>query len=99
MFCFCAPAIPRAASWRKQFLTSLGRPKLKAFSAGSHPAGQRQPSGVGTARKESSFHQTGLRSKDWNEFLPAGRAVHALRVYGMRPSGGGGVPGLARPNR
>ena len=77
-------------------LNSLGRPKLKAFSAGSHPVGKVNPLGLELIEK-NHLSTDGLRSKDWSEFLPTGRSVPALRVYGVRPSGGGGVPSLARP--
>ena len=79
-------------------LNSLGRPKLKAFSAGSHPVGKVNPLALELIEK-NRLSTDGLRSKDWSEFLPTGRAVPALCVYGVRPGGGGVVPesGQAEP--
>jgi arsenate reductase (thioredoxin) len=48
-------------------LNSLGRPKFKAFSAGSHPVGNVNPLALALLEK-NRFPTTGLRSKDWSEF-------------------------------
>jgi arsenate reductase len=51
----------------ESILNLLGRPKFKAFSAGSHPAGTVNPLALALLEK-NRFPTTGLRSKDWNEF-------------------------------
>jgi arsenate reductase len=51
----------------ESILNSLGKPKFKAFSAGSHPAGTVNPLALALLEK-NRFPTTGLRSKDWNEF-------------------------------
>lgn len=51
----------------ESILNSLGKPKFKAFSAGSHPAGTVNPLALALLEK-NRFSTTGLRSKDWNEF-------------------------------
>jgi protein-tyrosine-phosphatase len=52
-------------------LNSLGRPKFKAFSAGSHPVGNVNPLALALLEK-NRFSITGLRSKDWSEFSQSG---------------------------
>ena len=52
-------------------LNSLGRPKFKAFSAGSHPVGNVNPLALALLEK-NRFPTTGLRSKDWSEFSQSG---------------------------
>ena len=48
-------------------LNSLGKPRLRAFSAGSHPLGQVHPLALEILQKHG--HDTApLRSKSWNEF-------------------------------
>jgi arsenate reductase len=51
----------------ESILNSLGKPKFKAFSAGSHPAGTVNPLALALLEK-NRLPTTGLRSKDWNEF-------------------------------
>lgn len=52
-------------------LSALGREKFRAFSAGSHPAGQLHP--LALELLESKHLPTeGLRSKDWAEFATEG---------------------------
>jgi protein-tyrosine-phosphatase len=48
-------------------LNSIGRPKFKAFSGGSHPVGNVNPLALALLEK-NRFPTTGLRSKDWSEF-------------------------------
>ena len=79
----------------ESILNFLGGPKFKAFSAGSHPAGTVNPLALALLEK-NRFPTTGLRSKEWNEFSRPGRAVPAFRVHGVRSSGGGTLPGVAR---
>ena len=52
-------------------LNSLGRPKFKAFSAGSHPVGRVNPLALALLEKNRLPTQ-GLRSKDWSEFSQPG---------------------------
>ncbi len=52
-------------------LNSLGRPKLKAFSAGSHPVGKVNPLALELIEK-NHLSTDGLRSKDWSEFSQPG---------------------------
>jgi arsenate reductase len=52
-------------------LNFLGRPKFKAFSAGSHPVGNVNPLALALLEK-NRFPTTGLRSKDWSEFSQPG---------------------------
>ena len=52
-------------------LNFLGRPKFKAFSAGSHPAGKVNPFALALIEK-NHLPTAGLRSKDWNEFSAPG---------------------------
>jgi len=51
----------------ESILNSVGKPKFKAFSAGSHPAGAVNPLALALLEK-NRFPIQGLRSKDWNEF-------------------------------
>jgi arsenate reductase len=48
-------------------LNFLGRPKFKAFSAGSHPVGNVNPLALALLEK-NRLPTIGLRSKDWSEF-------------------------------
>ena len=48
-------------------LSSLGKSKFKAFSAGSHPAGSVNPLALALLEK-NRLPTEGLRSKDWSEF-------------------------------
>jgi arsenate reductase (thioredoxin) len=52
-------------------LNFLGRPKFKAFSAGSHPVGKVNPMALALLEK-NRLPTTGLRSKDWSEFSQPG---------------------------
>jgi arsenate reductase len=52
-------------------LNILGRPKFKAFSAGSHPTGRVNPMALSLLEK-NRFPIQGLRSKDWSEFSQPG---------------------------
>lgn len=52
-------------------LNFLGRPKFKAFSAGSHPVGNVNPLALALIEK-NRLSTTGLRSKDWSEFSQPG---------------------------
>jgi len=51
----------------ESILNSLGKPKFKAFSAGSHPAGSVNPLALELIEK-NRFSTLGLHSKDWSEF-------------------------------
>ena len=51
----------------ESILNSVGNPKFKAFSAGSHPAGAVNPLALALLEKNRLPTQ-GLRSKDWSEF-------------------------------
>src|SRR5215813_11982141 len=55
-------------------LNFVGRPKFKAFSAGSHPVGKVNPLALALLEK-NRFPTQGLRSKGLERVLPAGRAV------------------------
>jgi protein-tyrosine-phosphatase len=52
-------------------LNRLGHGRFRAYSAGSHPAGEVHP---GTIRllKSKGYDVSGLRSKSWDEFTRAG---------------------------
>jgi len=52
-------------------LNFLGRPKFKAFSAGSHPVGKVNPLALAVLERNHLPTQ-GLRSKDWSEFSGPG---------------------------
>ncbi len=55
----------------ESILNSLGKPKFKAFSAGSHPTGNVNPLALELIEK-NRLSTGGLRSKDWNEFSRPG---------------------------
>ena len=55
----------------ESILNSLGKPKFKAFSAGSHPTGNVNPLALELIEK-NRLSTVGLRSKDWNEFSRPG---------------------------
>ncbi len=48
-------------------LNHLGKGRFRAFSAGSHPAGQVNPLALEQVRR-AGHPSDGLRSKSWNEF-------------------------------
>ncbi|HQT00951.1 MAG: protein-tyrosine-phosphatase [Hydrogenophilales bacterium 16-64-46] len=48
-------------------LTNLGKGRFRAFSAGSHPAGQVNPFALELLEK-NHFDISGMRSKSWDEF-------------------------------
>lgn len=48
-------------------LTNLGEGRFRAFSAGSHPAGQVHPFALALLEK-NHFDTSGLRSKSWDEY-------------------------------
>ncbi|OGU21442.1 MAG: protein-tyrosine-phosphatase [Hydrogenophilales bacterium RIFOXYD1_FULL_62_11] len=48
-------------------LTNLGKGRFRAFSAGSHPAGQVHPFALALLEK-NHFDTSGLRSKSWDEY-------------------------------
>ena len=52
-------------------LNFFGRPKFKAFSAGSHPVGNVNPLALALLEK-NRLPTKGLRSKDWSEFSQPG---------------------------
>ena len=52
-------------------LNDLGKGKFKAFSAGSHPAGNVNPLALELLEKNRLL-TTGLHSKNWNEFSRPG---------------------------
>jgi arsenate reductase len=52
-------------------LNFLGKPKFRAFSAGSHPTGTVNPLALELLKKNRLPTQE-LRSKDWKEFLQPG---------------------------
>ncbi|MDD5249363.1 MAG: arsenate reductase ArsC [Rhodocyclaceae bacterium] len=52
-------------------LNHVGRDRFRAFSAGSHPAGQVNPCAVELLAKQG-LAVDGLRSKSWDEFAAAG---------------------------
>lgn len=56
-------------------LTREGRGRFKAFSAGSQPAGEVNPTALALLRK-LNHDVSGFRSKDWNEF--AGGDAHGM---------------------
>ena len=55
----------------ESILNSIGKPKFKAFSAGSRPAGSVNPLALELLAK-NRLATEGLRSKDWNEFSQTG---------------------------
>jgi arsenate reductase len=52
-------------------LNQRGHGRFKAFSAGSHPAGQVHPCAL-TQLRDSRLATDGLRSKSWDEFVQDG---------------------------
>lgn len=52
-------------------LNNIGRRQFRAYSAGSHPAGQVNPFAIELLEKSRLLTQ-GLRSKSWDEFAAAG---------------------------
>ncbi len=52
-------------------LSSLGRGRFKAYSAGSHPAGKVNPFALELLTK-NRIDPDGLRSKNWDEFAKPG---------------------------
>ena len=52
-------------------MNTMGAPRFKAFSAGSHPTGHVNPFAIELLRKNRR-PVDGLRSKDWNEFAAPG---------------------------
>ena len=52
-------------------LTNLGKGRFRAFSAGSHPAGQVNPFALELLEK-NHFDTSAMRSKSWDEFAQAG---------------------------
>ncbi|MDA1090616.1 MAG: arsenate reductase ArsC [Proteobacteria bacterium] len=60
-------------------LTHLGRGRLKGYSAGSHPAGQVNPSAIRALAKRGIATE-GLQSKNWDEFETAGAPVMDLII-------------------
>jgi arsenate reductase len=51
----------------ESILNNLGGARFRAFSAGSHPAGQVNPLAI-ELLKRNHFKTDGLRSKNWSEF-------------------------------
>ncbi|MCA1977876.1 MAG: arsenate reductase ArsC [Thiobacillus sp.] len=51
----------------ESLLNQMGRGRFRAFSAGSHPAGQVNPFALELLQK-NRFPTDGLRSKPWDEF-------------------------------
>jgi arsenate reductase len=51
----------------ESILNNLGGGRFRAFSAGSHPAGQVNPLAI-ELLKRNHFKTDGLRSKNWSEF-------------------------------
>lgn len=54
----------------ESILNNLGQGRFKAFSAGSHPAGQVNPYAIGLLER-NRLNTTNLRSKNWDEFTQA----------------------------
>ncbi len=52
-------------------MNTLGAPKFKAYSAGSHPNGRVNPFAIELLSRHG-MSTDGLRSKSWNEFAAAG---------------------------
>ena len=52
-------------------MTSLGRGRFKAYSAGSHPSGTVHPTALSTLAK-LHLPSEGFRSKNWDEFAQPG---------------------------
>ena len=65
-------------------LSSLGKSKFKAFSAGSRPAATVNPLALALLEK-NRFPTEGLRSKDWSEFSrPARRSFISFLQCAIR---------------
>ena len=62
-------------------LNQKGEGKFRAFSAGSHPAGQVNPHALDLLQR-NRFSTEGLRSKNWDEFAAPDAPVmdYVLRV-------------------
>ncbi len=54
-------------------MNELGAGRIRAYSAGSHPAGAINPGAV-TKLQQEGHATTGLRSKSWDEFVAADAA-------------------------
>lgn len=52
-------------------LNGIGKGRFRAFSAGSHPAGEVNPFAIELLQRQN-LGVTGLRSKNWDEFAAAG---------------------------
>ncbi|OGA29325.1 MAG: protein-tyrosine-phosphatase [Betaproteobacteria bacterium RIFCSPLOWO2_02_FULL_65_24] len=52
-------------------LNGIGKGRFRAFSAGSHPAGEVNPFAIELLQQQN-LGVTGLRSKNWDEFAAAG---------------------------
>jgi arsenate reductase len=55
----------------ESILNAIGKGRFKAYSAGSHPAGQVNPIALELLQK-NRLPVDGLRSKDWDEFAAPG---------------------------
>lgn len=55
----------------ESILNTVGKGRFRAFSAGSHPAGQVNPFALELLEK-NRLSTEGLRSKNWDEFAAAG---------------------------
>jgi protein-tyrosine-phosphatase len=55
----------------ESILNTVGKGRFRAFSAGSHPAGQVNPFALELLEK-NRLSTEGLRSKNWDEFAVAG---------------------------
>lgn len=55
-------------------LNHRGKPRCRAYSAGSHPAGSVRPEAL-RELKMANFPTEGLRSKSWDEFAEPGAPV------------------------
>ncbi|MBI5908421.1 MAG: arsenate reductase ArsC [Betaproteobacteria bacterium] len=60
-------------------LNGIGKGRFRAFSAGSHPAGEVNPFAIELLQRQN-FGTTDLRSKNWDEFAAAG-APHLDFVF------------------
>lgn len=58
---------------------SLGSGRVRAFSAGSHPAGRVHPMAV-QIMSDAGLDVTGLRSKSWSEFAQPGASSMDLVI-------------------